>query len=98
MDLGDEGDAVAGCAAVIESPLGDLVDGMALRDLGRADRLDELGFEIPLVGGDEPAGDTRVHVGAVADLLEAHLAPGDPVASYAERLATSSTATSCAAI
>ena len=40
----------------------------------RRDRLDELGFEIPLVGGDAPTG--ILHVGRVADLLEEHLAGG----------------------
>ena len=41
---------------MIETPLGALLGGVRLRDLGRADRLDELSFELPLVGGDEPTG------------------------------------------
>ena len=86
VQLGDMEAAVAGLCAVIESPLGHLVDDLALRRLGRADRIDELGFEIPLVGGDEPTGGARLHVGAVADLLEAHLPSEDPVAAYAGRM------------
>ena len=46
----------AGCARRIETPLGPLAGGLRLRDLARADRLDELAFELPLVGGDEPTG------------------------------------------
>jgi exodeoxyribonuclease V beta subunit len=75
---------VAGLQAALESSLGPLADGIALRDVTRADRLDELGFEIPLVGGDTPRA--PLDLGAVADLLEARLDPGDPVARYAPRL------------
>jgi exodeoxyribonuclease V beta subunit len=49
-----------------------------------ADRLDELAFELPLVGGDAPAG--TLGVGAIAALLRARLAPDDPLAGYADRL------------
>jgi exodeoxyribonuclease V beta subunit len=84
VDLGDRAGVVAGLRTAIESPLGPLADGIALRDVTRADRLDELGFEIPLVGGDSPTA--PLTLGAVADLLEARLDPGDPVARYAPRL------------
>ena len=50
----------------------------------RADRLDELDFEFPLVGGDEPTA--QLVVDAIADVLRAHLPPGDPLAGYADRL------------
>ena len=51
----------AGLAAAIETPLGPALGGLRLRDLARADRLDELQFELPLAGGDEPTrlGDAR---------------------------------------
>jgi exodeoxyribonuclease V beta subunit len=84
VDLGDRAGVVAGLRTAIESPLGPLADGIALRDVTRADRLDELGFEIPLVGGDSPIA--PLTLGSVADLLEARLDPGDPVARYAPRL------------
>ena len=45
---------MAGLRAAIETPVGPLLDGKALRDIARADRLDELIFEMPLVGGDQP--------------------------------------------
>ena len=64
---------VAGLRAAIETPLG---DGLRLRDLARADRLDELDFEFPLVGGDEPTG--RLALDAVAAVLRAQLRAGRP--------------------
>ncbi len=84
VDLGDPELVVAGLRAAIETPLGPLVGGVRLRDLRRADRLDELWFELPLAGGDEPRG--RLTLGAIADVLRAHLPPGDPLSGYAERL------------
>ena len=53
---------------------------MRLRDIARADRLDELDFELPLAGGDDPSG--QVTLAAIAAVLRAH---GDPF-GYAERL------------
>ena len=78
VDVGDEAAVVAGLRAAIETPL---LDGARLRDLARADRLDELVFEFPLVGGDRPAG--WLELDAIADVLRAH---GDPL-GYADRLA-----------
>ncbi len=63
---------------------GRLVDGTRLRDIERADRLDELEFELPLVGGDDPSG--RLTLKAIAGVLRAHLPAGDPMAAYADRL------------
>jgi exodeoxyribonuclease V beta subunit len=84
VELGDRATVVAGLRAALESPLGPLADGLALRDVTRVDRLDELGFELPLVGGDSPRA--PLDLAAVADLLEAHLDAADPVARYASRL------------
>ena len=84
VDLGGTEAVVAGLCGAIASPLGSLADGIALRDVTRRDRLDELTFEIPLVGGDTPVA--TLHVGEVADLLESHLPAHDPVARYAGRL------------
>ena len=75
---------VAGLRAAIETPLGPR-GGVALRDVARADRLDELDFELPLVGGDDPSG-PALTLSAIAGVLRAHAAPGDPLAGYAERL------------
>ena len=84
LDLGDGAAAVAGLRAAIETPLGELVDGISLRDVRRSERLDELEFELPLVGGDDPSG--RLTLAAIAATLRAHLGPDDPLAGYAERL------------
>jgi exodeoxyribonuclease V beta subunit len=80
----DRGRLAAGLAAVVTSPLGALAGGGRLADLGPRDRLDELGFELPLVGGDRPHG----HVGVVdvADALRRWLPADDPLAGYPERL------------
>jgi exodeoxyribonuclease V beta subunit len=80
VEIGDPGDVVAGLAAAIETPLGPLLGGGRLRDVARADRLDELDFELPLAGGDAPAG--RVTLSAIAWVIG-----GDPaLAEYAARL------------
>jgi exodeoxyribonuclease V beta subunit len=84
-DIGDPAQLAVGLAAMLRSPLGPLVGDARLRDVARADRLDELRFELPLAGGDEPRGD--VTIAAVAGALRDHLPAGDPLAGYAQRLA-----------
>jgi exodeoxyribonuclease V beta subunit len=83
FEIGDPAVVVAGLRAAIETPLGS--GGLRLRDVARADRLDELGFELPLAGGDEPAG--RFSPAALGALLREHLSPGEPLYGYAQRLA-----------
>ena len=85
LEIGDAGAVVRGLRAALETPLGPLLGGLALRDVRRADRLDELAFELPLAGGDAPTG--RLALDAIAAVLRAHLPPGDPLAGYADRLA-----------
>jgi len=75
---------VGGLRLAIETPLGPLVDDVRLRDVGSADRLDELAFELPLVGGDEPAA--VLTLDDLAAVLDAHVPAGDPLAGYAGRL------------
>ncbi|MHB1536045.1 MAG: UvrD-helicase domain-containing protein, partial [Acidimicrobiales bacterium] len=70
--------------AVIDTPLGPLVGGRALRDVSGKDRLDELRFELPLAGGDVPEG--QLVVADIAASLRRWLPAGDPFAGYAERL------------
>jgi exodeoxyribonuclease V beta subunit len=86
VDVGEPAAVVAGLRAAIETPLGPVLGGDArLRDLARVDRLDELDFELPLVGGDAPRA--RLSLDAIAGVLRAHLPAGDPLSGYAERLA-----------
>jgi len=84
LDLGEPDRVIRGLRSAIETPLGPLVDGARLRDFARADRRDELEFELPLAGGDEPTG--RVTLPAIARALREHLPAGDPMAAYAARL------------
>jgi exodeoxyribonuclease V beta subunit len=84
VDLGDPTALADGLRAALETPLGPLLGGARLRDLARADRLDELDFELPLAGGDEPSG--RIALAAIGAVLERHLGAGDPLAGYAARL------------
>ena len=84
VDIGDTDAAIAGLVGAIETPLGPLLDELRLRDVAAADRLDELGFELPLVGGDTPTG--TLALSDLASLLETHLPADDPLAGYANRL------------
>ncbi|WP_226347084.1 UvrD-helicase domain-containing protein [Agilicoccus flavus] len=74
-------------AAVVRTPLGPLAPGVTLADVGRRDRLCEMEFEMPLVGGDlARAGAPVVRLAALAEPLRRHLPPGDPVRAYADVL------------
>ncbi|MDP8969712.1 MAG: PD-(D/E)XK nuclease family protein, partial [Actinomycetota bacterium] len=84
LDLGDVDGLVVGLQRVVETPLGPLVGDLKLRDVGRHDRLDELAFELPLVGGVDPSG--RLSVTAIAGLLRHWLPQGDPLVGYVARL------------
>ena len=84
--LGALPDVAAGLAAALATPVGPVLDGRALTSIPRADRLDELAFELPLAGGDAPSG--HVTLGRLAAELQHHLAPDDPLREYADLLAT----------
>ncbi len=84
VDLGDSRITAAGLTAALQTPLGPLLDGARLCDFARVDRLDELTFELPLVGGDEPTG--RLTLATIAAVLREHLSADDPLHAYAVRL------------
>lgn len=85
--LGTDRELVAaGLAAALATPLGDLHGGAPLAGIARADRLDELGFELPVAGGDR-AGSAAVPTGAIAEVIRRHLPAGDPLAGYPDQLA-----------
>jgi exodeoxyribonuclease V beta subunit len=80
LEVGDVDVAVAGLRAALETPLGPVLGGSPLAGVARSDRLDELDFELPLVGGDEPAGELKLE--AIGTALRR-----DPaLATYADRL------------
>jgi exodeoxyribonuclease V beta subunit len=84
LDLGDPAALVDGLATAITAPLGPAVGGWRLADIGRKHRLDELGFELPIAGGDRPTGE--LVMADLAAVLRNHLAPDDPLVDYAGRL------------
>ncbi len=84
VDIGAPAALANGLRAVIDTPLGPVLNGTRLRDVKRDDRLDELGFELPLAGGDQPSG--WVTLRRIADVLRGHMRADDPLAGYAERL------------
>ncbi|HWD75117.1 MAG TPA: UvrD-helicase domain-containing protein [Solirubrobacteraceae bacterium] len=84
VEIGSAAALSAGLRAVIETPLGPVLGDAALRDFARPDRLDELGFELPLAGGDQPSGWLTLR--RIADALREHTSDGDPLRAYVERL------------
>ncbi len=75
-----------GLVAAIRTPLGPLAADVTLGDIERGDRLDEVGFELPLAGGDAPSG--RVLTSEIAGLFATHLDPAGPLLGYPGRLAS----------
>jgi exodeoxyribonuclease V beta subunit len=76
--------AGAGLTQALRTPLAGPLGALRLTDVARADRLDELVFELPLAGGDAPLG--QATMGRVAALLGERLPASDPLAGYAKRL------------
>ena len=83
-DIGDPALLATGLRAAIDTPLGPLMGDIRLRDIATGDRIDELAFELPLVGGDTPTGE--VAVAQLGDLLAEYLPPDDVLAGYARHL------------
>jgi exodeoxyribonuclease V beta subunit len=82
--IGDPEVLAEGLARAVETPLGPLARGLALRDIQPRDRLNELDFELPLDGGRTGTAT----VAAIAELLRAHLPADDPLRGYADALTT----------
>jgi exodeoxyribonuclease V beta subunit len=76
---------LAGLLAALQTPLGDLTDGVALTGVPARDRLPELDFELPLAGGDE-ATTARVVLADLVPLWREHV-PTGLLSSYADALA-----------
>jgi len=86
----DPGALAAALVPVLRTPLGPLAGGLALTDLGTRDRLTELDFELPLAGGDLGADrdGADLTLGRLAPVIRRGLPADDPLAGYAERLAS----------
>ncbi|HWE54251.1 MAG TPA: UvrD-helicase domain-containing protein [Acidimicrobiales bacterium] len=74
----------AGLEAFVRTPLGPLLPGVTLADVGRPDRLDELGFELPVAGGENPLG--AVTTADLAAVIRRHLIGSAVLAGYPDRL------------
>lgn len=70
-------------SAVMATP----IPGGTLGAVAPADRLVEMEFELPLAGGDHPQ-EGAATLTAIADLLEIHLPPDDPLKAYPAVLRT----------
>jgi len=86
VDIGDLRVVADALATALATPLGPDLREHVLRGIPEADRRTEMGFEIPLGGGDRPRGTSIV--ADLADVLRAHLPSGDPLHAYADRIAT----------
>jgi len=88
--LDDAGRAtlVGGIREVLTTPLGPALGDVRLTDIPRADRLDELEFDLPLAGGYHGDGQA-LDLHRLADVFAAH-APDStaPLAAVAQRLRT----------
>jgi exodeoxyribonuclease V beta subunit len=84
-------DLAASLEPAMSTSLGPLAGGLRLRDIARADRLDELDFELPLAGGESPTGEA--FVGQIATLLHDGLDRDDILAAYADDLAVPTVST-----
>lgn len=85
LRIGEPAALAGGLAKALRTPLGPGLGGITLAGLSRRDRLDEMGFELPLLGGDRPVA--TLELAQIAELAEAELDPADPMRSYAPRLA-----------
>ncbi|WP_313410375.1 3'-5' exonuclease, partial [Aeromicrobium sp.] len=84
VDL-DVDTAVTAFKAILSTPLGPLADDHDLATVLATPQWKELDFEIPLGGGDRPVP-SLTRLADVADLLDRHLAPDDPIRPFADRL------------
>jgi len=88
---------VAGLELVLDTPLGEATEGLRLRDIGLKQRLNELDFDLPLVGADEGEDDAHgvgpslAHVTSrqLAAVLRKTRAADSPLTdAYLERVVT----------
>ena len=74
-----------GLAPAFATPLGPLAGDRTLADIPRRDRLAELGFELPLAGGEVTRAELLL--ADLVPLLREHLPPDDLLAAYPDALA-----------
>lgn len=83
-DVGDLQQLSTALQAALQTPLGADVANISLADLPRRDRIDEMGFEFALAGGEHPVGTFGVpDLGVV---LDKYLDQNDPLRPYLAQL------------
>lgn len=75
-----ERDLVSGIVNCLRTPLGADLGGVTLAEVSRPDRVDEMAFELPLAGAEQPSG--YVSPQLIGDVLEQYLAPDDELREY----------------
>ena len=70
--------------AALSTPLGPLLPGTTLAHIARPDRADEMRFELPVAGGDQPVG--QVSTADIARLLGRDWPAAGALAGYPARL------------
>ncbi len=84
----DRARLVTGLAAALDTPLGDDLGGARLAEVTRADRLDELGFDLALAdGASVTGGSNAATIGDLGRLVADHLGVDDVVGRWARQLA-----------
>lgn len=83
-------DLAAALVPMHDTGLGPLAGNLTLREIAMSDRLCEMDFEFPLAGGDLRSAAPEIRLADVGALLERYLPPGDPLASYVDRLTDAS--------
>lgn len=77
---GQRSDLVSGIVNCLRTPLGADLGGLTLSDIAMSDRVDEMAFELPLAGGEQPSG--YVSPRLISEVLEQHLEPDDDLRRY----------------
>jgi exodeoxyribonuclease V beta subunit len=76
---------VAGLHRALWTPLGEQADHAPLASIDRADRLDELEFDLPIAGGYSGSG-RALTLGRIAEVFDVHAGDRPLLAATAERL------------
>ena len=86
LAVDDPGSVAIGLRAALTTPLGNLAGDVRLADLSTGDRLNELGFDLPLLGGAAARPDAAIDVEQIAEVFARHAGSLPVLARAADRL------------